>query len=127
VILVRCPECEANAKIGSGVYVCSQCNFKPKPIENLIPSCKRCSKPLKATVCSGCGHKNVLLSQQPNTWEYNEAKRIDLGLDPYCGLDLLLRLSFQSKTLWFYNLKHLEYIESYLQADIRERTNEGRR
>lgn len=124
-ILVRCPECEANAKIISGSYNCSQCHFQPKRIQNLIPNCESCAKPLKAAVCSGCGHHNVALDQQPNSSAFNEAKRIDLGLDPYFGLDLLLRVSFSGKILWFYNLRHLEYIESYLQASIRERSKDA--
>ena len=82
-------------------------------------------KTLTATVCSGCGHHNVALDKKPNSSAFNEAKRIELGLDPYFDLDLLLRVNFRDKILWFYNLRHLEYIERYLQAAIRERSKDA--
>lgn len=69
---------------------------------------------LKSMTCNGCGHKN-----KPEIGGITLT--IAEGLDPYFGIDLLLQISFRNEVLWFYNLAHLEYVESYLQADIRER------
>ena len=40
--------------------------------------------------------------------------------DPYFDYDLWYKANFKGKTLFAYNEKHLEYLESYIQAKHRE-------
>jgi hypothetical protein len=51
-------------------------------------------------------------------------KQISIGgnFDWYFGLPLWLQISCCRETLWAYNYKHLEFIENYVSANLRERT-----
>lgn len=48
------------------------------------------------------------------------------NVDPYFRRPLWLEISCCGATLWAYNFEHLEILESYVTAKLRERTNKGR-
>lgn len=132
-VLVNCPKCKHEAKIIEGSYYCLYCEFKPSRETVMRLTCERCKRhfhfnmkinmktKFKAMTCSGCGHKN-----RPENLRINGTiLTISEGVDPYFGIDLLLQTSFRDEILWFYNLAHLEYVESYLQVDVRERSKDA--
>jgi len=41
--------------------------------------------------------------------------------DGYFGFDLWLKTSCVGHSLWAFNIKHLEFLESYVSAKLRER------
>ncbi|MCP3898651.1 MAG: TFIIB-type zinc ribbon-containing protein [Desulfobacteraceae bacterium] len=96
-ILIVCPECSSCAIV------------KPIPgKDNSLFSDRRLT-------CTGCGLtkdkkvKNVLLSNN------------DAPVESYFKLPLWLMAGQGAKTLWAYNKRHLEYIESFVQAIHRMR------
>ncbi|MBX9697582.1 MAG: hypothetical protein K2X53_05820 [Alphaproteobacteria bacterium] len=141
--LVSCPKCEHIATIESGSYYCSHCNFKPSQPTIFRPPCKRCKKLFgfifrqrdfrvdrvgikgKVLTCSGCGHINDIKEIYGGLNIFSKDEEINQGLDPWYGMHLWLCIAIRNKVLWFYNLAHLEYVESYLQADIRERSKDA--
>jgi hypothetical protein len=42
-------------------------------------------------------------------------------VDPYLRLPLWLRTEIRGHVLWAYNRKHLEFLQQYIQADLRQR------
>jgi hypothetical protein len=43
------------------------------------------------------------------------------AVDPYFGLPLWLQAGFRGHLLWAYNLRHLDLLEGYVAARLRER------
>lgn len=68
-------------------------------------------------VCSKCLHRDA--------WNKNT---IGFGssVDWYFRLPLWLRIPCCGELLWAYNSKHLEIVEKYVSAKLRERTQKGR-
>ena len=95
--LVECPKCALMAKV---VLINNY------PTEKL-----RLSAPRKL-VCSNCGHIETC-----------EGKNAIIGnsKDWYFQRPLWLQISTCGKTLWAYNLQHLDLLESYVSAKLRER------
>ncbi len=48
------------------------------------------------------------------------------GRDDYFGLPLWLRFECCGAVLWAYNIEHLQYIERFVRADLRERVRDER-
>jgi hypothetical protein len=45
------------------------------------------------------------------------------GKDPFMGLDVWLQSNFKQYFFWAYNYAHLNYLENYIAAKLRERNN----
>ena len=80
------------------------------------PRCNRCAKvtgnPYKTNpklVCEMCGLMGIL----PVASYGNSAE--------YCGLSLWLKIRCCGDTLWAYNMEHLDFLEKYVSATIREK------
>jgi len=99
--LVVCPQCEGCARSApiDGSTQARQSLFAPRRL-----------------VCSKCGH-----------WCDWSADRLDRpwhvvpGEDDFFRLPLWLQTSCCGQTLWFYNREHLELVERYVTASLRER------
>lgn len=100
--LVVCPKCQKMAKV-----VPALSSEKPN-IQLFSP---------RKFICLNCPHRDA--------WN---GKQIATGgnFDWYFRLPLWLQISCCNETLWAYNLKHLEIIEQYVSAKLRERTKKGR-
>ncbi len=96
--LVVCPKCKSLAKVTSPQT--DSVFWKDK----LLASRK--------IVCLNCAFTK--------SWS---GKKISIGgnADWYFNLPLWLEISCCNETLWAYNYKHLEFIENYVAAKIRER------
>lgn len=100
--LVVCPKCAGMAK------VVPESDSEKKNTQLFSP---------RKFICLACPHRDF--------WK---AHKILAGsnVDWYFRLPLWLQISCCNETLWAYNLKHLEIIEQYVSAKLRERTNKGR-
>jgi hypothetical protein len=68
-------------------------------------------------VCGNCAHSNH--------WTGTEIS-VGSGVDWYFRAPLWLQISCCGETLWAYNRDHLELLEQFVGAKLRERTNKGR-
>jgi hypothetical protein len=100
--LVVCPHCEACARM-----------FR------LDPDCEDWFAP-RRLVCAACGHSKdwagrVLI----------HGGTAEPPVDSCFQLPLWLKTNCRGKTLWAYNLRHLQLIESYVRAALREHRHHG--
>ena len=95
---VVCPKCAGKAKI---------LRFE-KGSEKLS---ERLTAPRKL-ICLNCPHRAE---------KRGGAVSIGASCDWYFGLPLWLQVECGVETLWAYNEKHLEFIEKYVAAKLRER------
>lgn len=101
--------------------------------ENLIRSdfykevwvaCPSCTKKAIATVnfeakiarllCVHCGYN------KETTTALIPKGTIDMSANWYFDVDLWLKAPFRNEVFWAYNDKHLEYLERYISATLRE-------
>ena len=140
--IVVCPRCSGAARANRSSVACGVCGFsrvtgEPTHVSeiNMLvhmawrPRCFHCGTELSKIArraahsvpkqlpvrCNGCGHVGrypVRVSPQP--------RRADL--DPASGLPYYLSVPVGNNILWVRNLNHLELIEAYISAKLRERT-----
>ncbi|MES2734519.1 MAG: hypothetical protein V4714_22415 [Bacteroidota bacterium] len=60
-------------------------------------------------------------SHQPTYTETITVGGMTVGHDPFFGLELWLQSRFRNHLFWAYNLEHLQYMEEYIAAKLRER------
>lgn len=96
--LVVCPKCQGMAKIVSSVVNSEKLNSKLFAPRQLI--------------CLKCVHRD--------SWKGGEIA-IGGNFDWYFRLPLWLQISCCGKILWSYNEKHLDFLENYVKAKLRER------
>jgi transcription elongation factor Elf1 len=151
-IFAVCPECGGKGVINTilgkytihrpygnkSVFTCTKCSCQ---IENsdsqwsgyyqgiVKQACGHCNasiffagKPVKephefeTIKCEECGYNQ---EYSPKWFRYNGDKPVD----PFLGLDLWLQVEVKGNILWVYNLKHLDYLKSYVEAKIRNDDN----
>ena len=107
-ILVVCPSCEKQAIV-------------------LSPKATLVTDPDIKIICSKCGF-NKKLSDQPYLVLSQESNPIHgrvlvygSAVDPFFQLPLWLTINVESNELWAYNYEHLTYLESIVEAKLRER------
>lgn len=98
--LVVCPRCAGRAELV----------FLPDPDD---PSVRPYSRPPRV-VCSRCSYAEVRRSpgSVPDS----------APVDHFTGLPLWLQTPCAGHVLWAWNVWHLDFIERYVSADLRERT-----
>lgn len=100
-ILVRCPACDAMAAV------------LPDPAAAGSPLRRRLS-------CLACGHTAAWTA--PRSGDFAFLPEGSGPEDPYFGLPLWLRADCcGANVLWAYNVDHLDLLEAYLAAKLRER------
>jgi hypothetical protein len=148
-ILVKCPSCGGPALVSANpAYVIpypmgySEPTFKCLKCTKLLDGnkwygpvilypgtgiCARCASDLGIKVlaahpkpnlranCTVCGHSQVYPALYQPIYADNHN-----AIDPYLGLKLYLQQVFDNNILWAYNLEHLEYLEKYIRAKLRE-------
>jgi predicted RNA-binding Zn-ribbon protein involved in translation (DUF1610 family) len=96
-VLVRCPQCDSFAIV--------RC-LNPENVSRFAP--RRFS-------CKACGsYKDWAESGISRTWK-NEPP-----VDDYFHYPLWLQAPCCGQTLWAYNLEHLDFIEAFVSAGLRE-------
>lgn len=109
--LVVCPKCEKLAKV-----IIDEAEFEKLPTRKLLKFRSQYFGPRKL-ICLSCVHRDF--------WKGNQIVT-GTSVDWYFRLPLWLQISCCGETLWAYNLSHLEMLEDYVSAKLRERTKKGR-
>ena len=109
--LVICPKCGKMAKV-----VIDEAEFAKLPTRKLLKFRNQFFAP-RRLVCLNCLHRDQWKGTQILT---------GASVDWYFRLPLWLQISCCGEVLWAYNEKHLEMLENYVAAKLRERTVKGR-
>ncbi len=137
--VVHCPKCEGKALVqpyeDSWRLTCTSCFHVERPghwyghmTAYLSVKCRECRNPItRHAIVNGQWSKlKVKCDQCGDECEY-EAQitrhRIKDGLmcDPIFGLTLWLHKTFGDDVFWAYHYEHLELLEKYVRAKLRER------
>lgn len=154
-ILVKCPKCESKAtvkqeliekcecgKCHNMVFECKKCFYKLKEIVYQYVAygkeyCSNCfekfeyqSQPLKEkplTYKTKCPHCDFQEEWKTKAYRVKVKSKLDNGLakDMWYGLTLWFQKEFDGSIFWAYNLDHIDYLERYIGADLRERNVKG--
>ena len=109
--LVVCPKCSGMAKV-----VIDEAEFEKLPTRKLLKFRNNFFAP-RRLICTRCLHRD--------TWKGTQILT-GTSVDWYFRLPLWLEISCCGERLWAYNQKHLEMLENYVGAKLRERTVKGR-
>jgi hypothetical protein len=109
--LVVCPKCGRLARV-----VIDEPEFAKLPTRKLLKYRNNFFGP-RRLICLSCLHRD--------TWKGTQIVT-GTNVDWYFRLPLWLQISCCGEILWAYNQKHLEILESYVGAKLRERTAKGR-
>ncbi|MEP4888847.1 MAG: hypothetical protein ABJV04_02375 [Aliiglaciecola sp.] len=101
---------------------------KPTEVDPVLISCPKCSS--KAVVipfgedkvrasCTKCGY-SIDKSSNGRAFDWGGEN----PTDGYFGFNLWLRIDCIGNSLWAFNIRHLEFLESYVSATLRERTKD---
>lgn len=100
--------------------------------------CPRCDRPVLSRcldqyltwriACSHCSYTKTatrLATQKPMPWWkgnwWTEHRKYNGAIDPIFGLPLWLQVPCCGEVLWAYNEAHLDFLEAYVSATLRER------
>jgi len=109
--LVVCPKCAKMAKV-----VIDEAEFAKLSTRRLLKFRNQYFAP-RRLVCLSCLYRAA--------WKGNQIA-VGGNIDWYFRLPLWLEISCCGERLWAYNQKHLELLENYVAAKLRERTAKGR-
>lgn len=124
----------------SNVFECKHCFYKlEEPVHHYIaygnPYCNNCyekyefeSQPLKEkpeSYKTRCPHCNFQEEWKPKIRELLQKAKNDDGLEreSWYNLPLWFQKEFDGRIFWAYNLDHIDYLEKYIGADLRERNS----
>jgi len=93
------------------LIVCPKCLNKAE----VLPS----GEDLVRASCLQCGFTTNKSSHERSFYWHDENPT-----DGYFGFDLWLKTDYCGNSLWAFNSKHLEFFESYVSANLRERTQD---
>ncbi|MFF2042772.1 hypothetical protein ACFVVX_20305 [Kitasatospora sp. NPDC058170] len=100
-VLVRCPQCGGCALILARLGECEHRRFRDREFTR------------RRLRCGGCGFA---------TDEFQSCRAFGRPVDPHFRLPLRLAAECRGgKQLWAYNLAHLDLLEGYIAAGLRER------
>ncbi|GAA3697493.1 hypothetical protein GCM10022224_074200 [Nonomuraea antimicrobica] len=118
-IWVRCPRCDGRALVA----------VHPDHRDGHAYAVGWLTAPHRLT-CTGCSHSG---EWTPRPWRSGAGDSYFSGRgvlavpalggpdDPYFGLPLWFRRPCRGRVLWAYNLPHLELLEAYVAASLRDR------
>lgn len=105
------------------LVVCPKCSQRGRVLNRGAEE-----QPQISLTCVACGHAQGWQRQRPGvlysaSLEHYEAGTVCVGaaVDWYFHLPLWLRIACCGETLWAYNAEHLQFLESYVGATLRER------
>jgi len=67
--------------------------------------------------CENCGYNKQKTTEAA---VFGHSGNWQLSAGSYFGAELWLKASFKNNVFWAYNLSHLEYLEKYISASLRE-------
>lgn len=131
---VQCPQCGADACVTEKSLTCAWCGSSVErgpwfgPAKGTVNrACGHCGRRLSREIlehppkretfrlqCPGCHHR----TRAAISWQAIG----NAGYDPFFGAKLKLRRRCGRELFWAYNRAHLQFVEDYVSADLRERT-----
>lgn len=74
-----------------------------------------------------CPHCNFQEEWKTKSYRVKEESKVDNGLakEMWYDLPLWFQKEVNGNLFWAYNLNHIDYLERYIKADLRERNNDG--
>lgn len=154
-ILVKCPKCDSKSavkrenKIGcecgrcyTTVFECKHCFYKlAEPVYQYIAYsrvyCNHCfekyefeSQPLNnkpETYRVKCPHCNFQEEWKPKIKEVLQNSNINDGLEKeqWYNFPLWFQKEVDGNIFWVYNQEHIDYLERYIEANLRERNSKA--
>jgi DNA-directed RNA polymerase subunit RPC12/RpoP len=140
--LVVCPKCRKSATVTynhrQGQLDCSHCHHTEKS-EDLVRydvllkrSCDTCGKLIEKKIPNNkeevteitipCPHCGTTRTYKPRNERHVLYYRSDGKTDPAFNLSLWFQCDIRGHLFWAYNRAHLNEIEKYVAADLRERS-----
>lgn len=123
-VKLNCPHCMYNTKYADQLrYKISIKHNCPECGKNISAEKDNLKKPIKeiSVICSNCGFNAVYTSK---VLSYIPVKELNgLKGDPYFNFPLTLQTEVKGNLFWAYNREHLDEIEKYVEAELRERTS----
>ena len=147
-IFVECPKCSKRAVVkketpysywSERVLSCPNCHYSQRGRKEtyrveLKCNCSNCAVEINLTIpnvnekkekiavkCKNCGitqdYEPRNISQE---WLFSSKGK---ETESYFGLPLWISSNFKNYTFWAFNYEHLEYLKSYISAELRERNN----
>jgi hypothetical protein len=92
------------------LVVCPRCQRRASVIP--LPGTEPKLFSPRRVVCARCGYSK--------DW-HDHSIRVGGPVDWYLGLPVWLQVPCCGQTLWAYNEDHLDFLEAYISADLRER------
>lgn len=125
---LTCPHCTYRHEDAELFRTLNSKQFRP---ESWHPRCAKCGGDkfdfsdatisrhaqtiMLKTRCLGCGASNAFPARGAGV-------RIRDGHDHWFGLPLVLRASYGKRLIWAYNVHHIDLLERWIEADLRERS-----
>jgi transcription elongation factor Elf1 len=141
-VTVACPQCHRRAEVRTDLTTYRTTFYCPDCHHHRTSDNTRTELNLR-TYCNACGHRIVVhrpdvkvqkrairvkcpacrtvASYPPEYRPYRGFTGAAAGTDPFLGLDLWYRDSLGAHLFWAYNYDHLQYLEGYIGASLRER------
>lgn len=154
-IFVKCPNCESKASILKKpaedckcgkckvmFFECKHCFTKPKPPTVKYVAygkryCMNCREPYEfrsqafkkkpMLYKTKCPHCNFQEEGKPKVAEITEESKLNDGLmrEWWYNLPLWFQKEFDNEIFWAYNPDHIDYLERYIGAGLRERNSKA--
>ncbi len=99
------------------LIVCPGCGGRA----SIVPFQGEQKKQQVRATCFNCGYNDVK-SSETSCFYWQK----DNPTDGYFGHELWLKKDCSGHSLWAFNMKHLEFLESYVSAALRERSGKGK-
>ncbi|MDO1451284.1 hypothetical protein Q0590_33730 [Rhodocytophaga aerolata] len=143
-VLVKCPSCQNRAEVKTNkktfqtVFHCPTCCHHYATNNTVLDMslkvyCNSCAHRISIHMPNVTSKKQAILvrcpdcgdtqSYQPTYTQHLRLLRTAQATDPFLGLELWYNAPYKDHTLWAYNYQHLEYLEQYIEAKLRERNN----
>ena len=98
--------------------------FLDSPLLVVCPRCGRraqvAMKAFPTVTCLACGYAKLSVSSSASTQLSSDGPE---PVDPYFELPLWLQEPLGPHVLWALNIGHLDYLEAYVAAPLRQRTH----
>lgn len=109
------------------LVVCPRCEKMARVLPNEKEIAKMSKKKIEQTRNRLFGPRKLVCSNCGSTREWSEHQiKVGADCDFYFRLPVWLRAACCGETLWAYNREHLEMLERFVGAKLRERTIKGR-
>jgi endogenous inhibitor of DNA gyrase (YacG/DUF329 family) len=128
-IEVKCPKCDSKAIVKRSFeseryyddkrsLECSTCYFSQKEVVIKLLNEKPEKIKIKCPICSQTKEFLPKIIKVPQSFKTNS----NLETEEWFGTELWYQVQFDKAIFWALNLEHINYLERYIRANLRERS-----